>query len=93
VIADPRPIQDRPDTLVLHEMGHACRLAHQQSNGVATGAVNIMYPLDSTGLKQLWGWQVDTIYDSYWCDGRRPTNWWDRSNALLPIDHPFLWDQ
>ena len=40
----------------------------------------------------LWGWQVDTIYDSYWCTGQRPQNWWDRRNAVLPPNHPFLWD-
>lgn len=94
VIADPRPVQDLPDTMLIHEIGHACRLAHQQSNTASAAVRNIMYPLDRLGLDQLWGWQADTIYDSYWCNGRKPTNWWDRtSDARLPPDHPFLWDE
>ncbi|QEN86769.1 hypothetical protein FZC33_10715 [Labrys sp. KNU-23] len=94
VIVDPQPIQDNPKTLLLHEMGHACRLSHQQDSAGSATARNIMYSLDFKGLTHLWGWQVDTIYDSYWCNGRKPSNWWDRiSNAKLPPDHPFLWDE
>ncbi len=40
---------------------------------------------------RLWGWQVDTIYDSYWCNGPRPKNWWDHGSPLTA--HAFLWEE
>jgi hypothetical protein len=87
VLVDPRDPSD--DTALLHEMGHACRLAHQQMNTPAADVHNVMSY--GYGLDQLWGWQVDTIYDSYWCQGRRPKDWW--VNQILPAGHPFLWDE
>jgi hypothetical protein len=87
VLVDPRDMSDH--TVLLHEMGHACRLAHQQANTPAASVRNVM--AYGYGLNQLWGWQVDTIYDSYWCQGRRPKDWW--VDQVLPVDHPFLWDE
>jgi hypothetical protein len=87
VLVDPRDPSD--DTALLHEMGHACRLAHQQMNTPAADVHNVMSY--GYGLDQLWGWQVDTIYDSYWCQGRRPKDWW--VNQILPAGNPFLWDE
>jgi hypothetical protein len=91
ILADPRSF-DAP-VMLLHEIGHACRLAHQQGNVRIDDIArrNLMYDL-STKNERLWGWQVDTIFDSYWCAGKRPKNWWIRK-PLLPEGHPFLWEE
>jgi len=87
VLVDPRSFAS--SSTLIHEMGHACRLAHQQED-LGLDAPNVMFP-NTTNQRQFWGWQVDTIYDSYWCTGQRPQEWWDKKNDLLPLNHPFLW--
>jgi hypothetical protein len=94
VLVDPRDFSDT--TTLMHEIGHACRLAHQQNNLPAMEAkesarYNNLMSYENTH-DRLWGWQVDTIYDSYWCTGPPPKNWWVR-DARLPGGHPFLWDE
>jgi hypothetical protein len=97
VLVDPRNFGDQ--MTLIHEIGHACRLAHQQENVPAqkTQADSMHYRNIMSYYawrNQLWGWQVEAIYNSYWCEGRRPKNWWDRTwQATLPPDHPFLWKE
>ncbi len=94
VLVDPRAFDDTP--VMLHEIGHACRLAHQQNEIPAqpTQEASAVYRNLMSYLNQhdrLWGWQADTIYDSYWCTGPRPSNWWVR-DVRMPAGHPFLWE-
>jgi hypothetical protein len=96
ILVDPKDYSG--DTYLLHEIGHACRLAHQQfatpappTQEASSHYRNVMSYIPPSD--RFWGWQVDAIYDSYWCTGSRPKNWWDRTNARLPMDHPFLWDE
>jgi hypothetical protein len=94
VLVDPRVYDDK--TVLLHEIGHACRLAHQQNDlpAMDSEAESAKYRNLMSYLHQhdrLWGWQVDTIYDSYWCTGPRPNNWWER-DTRLPAGHPFMWE-
>ena len=79
VLVDPRKVGNR--STLLHEIGHACRLAHQKDPNIMYG-----YWGDSN---HFWGWQVDEIYESYWCKGPKPKNWSELT--LLPPGHPFLW--
>lgn len=94
VLVDPR---DFSDTMALmHEIGHACRLAHQQVDGVARADTqqklrNMMSFMQKRN--QFWDWQVDAIYRSYWCEGSRPQNWWyPRSVRQMAVDYPYLWE-
>ena len=96
VLVDPSP--QAGDSTLLHEIGHACRLAHQQFNAPADPQRDYSKPSPYRNVMtygeicdQLWGWQVDTIYDSYWCTGPRPTKWWERKVQVM--DAPFLWDE
>jgi len=76
VLVDPR----EPDNYtLLHEIGHACRLAHR--NGTIMGQAGAFAPL-------LCDSQVHEIYKSYWCAGPRPRNWYMMSRP----GSPFLWD-
>jgi hypothetical protein len=70
VVVDPRNLSDA--STLAHEIGHACRLAHQQTDTPATDEPKKLLNLMSytPGRSLLWGWQVDTIYDSYWCNGK-----------------------
>jgi len=98
VLVDPKHYSY--DTYLLHEIGHACRLAHQQF-GVSVDPHapyevykrfrNVMSYFETTD--RFWGWQVDAIYDSYWCTGSRPKNWWEALRAVHVEDYPYLWDE
>jgi hypothetical protein len=88
IVADPRKLTT--PTMLLHEIGHACRLGHQQIDSSFGDATNVMYDVEVPGASRFWGWQVDTIYDSYWCTGRKPSNWWVK---MLQRHNPFLWDE
>jgi hypothetical protein len=82
VVVDPRSTSNEGD--MLHEIGHACRLAHQDyGEGVQA---NVMHSSTDTG-NRLWGWQVDAIFDSFWCRGARPKDWWVKH--VRP--GPYLW--
>ncbi len=87
VLVDPRDFGS--GSMLMHEIGHACRLKHEQEDMKLAEVTNLMYPLTHE-QNQLWGWQVDTIFDSYWCSGRPPKDWWIRD----PL-HPsvFLWNE
>jgi hypothetical protein len=88
IVVDPRTFNSASG--LIHEIGHACRLGHQQENSTGD-PTNIMYPL-CTNQTQFWSWQVDTIYDSYWCSGyKSPTNYYNR--IIRKPDYPFLWDE
>jgi hypothetical protein len=80
VILDPKHLFS--DSLLLHEIGHACRLAHQQAGMMAESSGN---------EDELFDWQVDTIFDSYWCAGPKPKDWWE--NKIRPQYNRYLWDQ
>lgn len=67
--------------VLMHEIGHACRLAHQKPES------NVMCEYGDG--RNFWGWQIDSIYDSYWCSGPKPDAWWEYKP--LPEFHPFLW--
>jgi hypothetical protein len=100
VIVDPRArnATDPSDAYTaMHEIGHACRLGHCLGSWepVATMTpdpdylANLM--LTSGGLEYLWGWQVDEIFDSYWCNGPLPNNWWARPSGLGA--HVYMWEK
>jgi hypothetical protein len=78
VFVDPR----EPDNYtLLHEIGHACRLAHRHGTIMAQGGAAPVL-CDSF---------VHAIYNSYWCAGPRPRNWY-MSRSMSQIGSPFLWD-
>jgi hypothetical protein len=91
VLADPGSSPKRLSTMV-HEMGHACRLGHQDDKSMimvddgydaqghaqkkAIYSRNIMSWNDFTN--QFYPWQVNSIYESYWCAAINgaPKDWW-----------------
>jgi hypothetical protein len=79
VLVDPREVDN--DSL-LHEIGHACRLAHRPNTIMGQGGAQAPILCDS---------QVHEIYKSYWCAGPRPRNWY-MSRPMSHIGGPFLWD-
>jgi hypothetical protein len=102
VIVDPRvrgdTKYDSSETYTaIHEIGHACRLGHCLDSWEPMATMtpdpdylaNLM--LRSGGLGYLWGWQVDEIFDSYWCNGPSPNNWWTRPSGLGP--HIYMWEK
>jgi hypothetical protein len=102
VIVDPRVRGDTKDDssetyTAIHEIGHACRLGHCLDSWEPMATMtpdpdylaNLM--LRSGGLGYLWGWQVDEIFDSYWCNGPSPNNWWTRPSGLGP--HIYMWEK
>jgi hypothetical protein len=85
VVVDPSQDMEPHSNLLLHEIGHACNLGHQQmdipaykTQQEAEEAKKIYRNVMGYGKfqDQLWNWQVDSIYNSYWCAGPRPRNWW-----------------
>jgi hypothetical protein len=97
VVVDPSRYTNQKASALLHEIGHACRLGHQQMNIPAQDSQeesdryrNVMGYKDWGD--QLWNWQVDAIYNSAWCAGGPPKNWWTMDpNCLQSPDCAFLW--
>jgi len=96
VLVDPKHYSY--DTYLLHEIGHACRLHHQQfgvpaqpTYEASTHYRNVMSYDDPAD--RFWGWQVDAVYDSYWCTGSRPRNWWEALRKIQVEDSPYLWNE
>jgi hypothetical protein len=107
VLVDPSTPGAHSPNLLLHEIGHACRLGHQQRDMPVrrtqqeVEADRLVYRNvlreDRSPQDQLWNWQVDAFHDSYWCNGRRPMNWYMRQQALKFSDSngnvSYLWEQ
>lgn len=98
VLVDPSNTDS--SNLLLHEIGHACRLGHRLDTPKVTASTDMeeirrSYRNVMSYEKfrdQLWNWQVDTIYRSYWCNGLPPRNWYNV--ALGPLTgSAWLWDE
>ena len=92
VVVDPSRSAD--DATLLHEIGHACRLAHQASPDIRQELRSLFNVMEqgSDVSNHLWGWQVDTIFDLFWCTGPRPTGWSVPMQGA-PMYRAFLWDE
>ena len=80
VLVDPRYTQLGDQTL-MHEIGHACRLAHTEH-----GVMNV-YGERSDALSYMESWE---IYRSYWCTGPRPKAWYQHRPDKYTPQH-YLW--
>lgn len=104
VLVDPTTIGTNPNVL-MHEIGHACRLGHQQEDRPVSRtrqeaeAAKLIYRnvmMYGGGLcDQLHNWQVEAIHSSYWCNGSRPKNWYNASHKSCSSagNCAFIWDE
>ncbi len=81
ILIDPR--QPAFTGVLLHEIGHACRLGHYADTLMQIGVGG---PPDI-----LENFQVHEIYRSYWCTGPRPVDWWHGLARTDSDYQPFLW--
>ena len=73
VLVDPR---EADNNTLIHEIGHACRLAHRNGTIMGQGEASAPFICDM---------QVHEIYKSYWCAGPRPRNWYMCHDLVLPF--------
>lgn len=96
VLVDSSQFSNKNASTLMHEIGHASRLGHQQMDVPAQPTQadsdkfrNVMGPKD-TG-DQLWNWQAEAFLNSAWCAGGAPKDWWVIDKCLQAVDCAFLW--
>lgn len=75
VIVDPTKWIGGPT--LIHEIGHACRAGHVEGSVMEQA---------SDKFRNFCNIHVQEIYNSYWCKGPRPLNWWNVTSGC------FLWE-
>jgi hypothetical protein len=91
---------------LIHEIGHACRLAHTRTmpqNVMYQGITRARYKgviSDEQRARiaaaegrgdNFCRFQVEEIYKSYWCTGGRPQGWWWTQKSYEKINSLYMW--